>query len=179
MMKTFLMAYVRIVSSSRSRCSGKPCQASLSGRLSVGVEHDAGDHEFDPGRTVDQPLAQGLFLLDIEDASVVGCKIASGTAVGDEPFDITVGELVPVLVQFSVDLPIGAAVRVPGYGWPGITHRRSSHCYIDNRHRTCFCWLASCPRSHDHRGSYKLAGLDINFAICGWEKARDIYEEYP
>ncbi|MNG12320.1 hypothetical protein D3C84_959260 [compost metagenome] len=76
--------------------------------LAVGVEHDAGDHEFNPGRTVDQPCIQGLLLLDIEDASIAGCKIASGPAVGNEPLDIAVGEQVPVFIQLPVDLPIDA-----------------------------------------------------------------------
>ncbi|MNP61747.1 hypothetical protein D3C76_1569650 [compost metagenome] len=40
--------------------------------FAVGVEHDAGHHEFDARRAVDQPLEQGVFLFRVEDATIVG-----------------------------------------------------------------------------------------------------------
>ncbi|MNF86703.1 hypothetical protein D3C84_691490 [compost metagenome] len=74
--------------------------------FSVGVEHHAGDHEFDPGRAVDQPFAQGLLLLFVENAPVAGRQVASGPAVSDKPFDIPVGELIPIALQVLTDVSI-------------------------------------------------------------------------
>ncbi|MNR16231.1 hypothetical protein D3C85_1328190 [compost metagenome] len=75
--------------------------------FAVGVEHHAGDHELDPRRAVDQPLAQSLLLFDIEDAPVVGREIASGSTVGDKPLDITIGERVPIALQRLAYLSLG------------------------------------------------------------------------
>ncbi|MNF76731.1 hypothetical protein D3C84_588560 [compost metagenome] len=38
----------------------------------IGEEHHAGDHQFDPRRAADQPLAQGIFLFGIKQAAIIG-----------------------------------------------------------------------------------------------------------
>ncbi|MCY1454113.1 hypothetical protein D9M71_711540 [compost metagenome] len=72
----------------------------------VGIEHHAGDHQLDPGGAVDQPLAQGIFLFNIKDASIIGGQITLGAAIGDEPFDIAIGELIPIVLRMPADPPI-------------------------------------------------------------------------
>ncbi|MNF73996.1 hypothetical protein D3C85_936410 [compost metagenome] len=69
----------------------------------VGKEHHTGNHQLDPGRAVDQPLAQGMFLFEIKHASIIGGQVAPGATIGDEPFDIAIGELIPVVIRDPAD----------------------------------------------------------------------------
>ncbi|MNG16165.1 hypothetical protein D3C84_1000490 [compost metagenome] len=69
--------------------------------FTVWVEHDTGDHEFDPRRAIDQPLEQGLLLVCIEDASIIGREVAPGSAVRHEPLGIPLRKPVPVMFQFA------------------------------------------------------------------------------
>ncbi|MNY56964.1 hypothetical protein D3C86_1930990 [compost metagenome] len=81
---------------------GKGLPGVIAQSFAVGVEHDAGDHEFDPRRAVNQPVTQRLLLVCVEHASVGRRQIATGSTVGDKPFDIAVGEWIPILIELLV-----------------------------------------------------------------------------